>query len=241
MPNYDIARCQDQEFATTEMQDPATQKTLAVEGRTTVIGYKIRREFSGKNTELQVARNYADAIKAIGGSVYERSRYYTYMKLVKDGKEVWAKLTVFGGANSYELTIVQRGGMTQSVTADAKLLAEGIGATGHVAVYGIYFDLDKADVKPESEPALAEIAKLLAGNPGLRVFIVGHTDNAGTVDYNMKLSQARADAVVRALVTKHAVNPQRMKAYGVGQLAPVASNKTDEGRAKNRRVDLVEQ
>jgi outer membrane protein OmpA-like peptidoglycan-associated protein len=131
--------------------------------------------------------------------------------------------------------------MKQEVTADAKFMAEGISTTGHVAIYGIYFDFNKSDVKPESEPALSEIAKLLTGTPNLKVFIVGHTDNVGGVDYNMKLSQARADAVVKALTTKYKANPQRLKAYGVGQLAPVAPNKTEEGRAKNRRVELVEQ
>jgi outer membrane protein OmpA-like peptidoglycan-associated protein len=131
--------------------------------------------------------------------------------------------------------------MKQEVTADAKFMAEGISSTGHVAIYGIYFDFNKSDVKPESEPALTEIAKLLTGNPNLKVFIVGHTDNVGGIDYNMKLSQARADAVVKALTAKYKVNPQQMKAYGVGQLAPVASNDTEEGKAKNRRVELTKQ
>jgi outer membrane protein OmpA-like peptidoglycan-associated protein len=89
--------------------------------------------------------------------------------------------------------------------------------------------------------AAGEIAKLLTKNPGLKVFIVGHTDNVGNVGFNMKLSQARADAVKKALITKYKVRPQSMEAFGVGQLAPVASNKTEDGRAKNRRVELVEQ
>jgi outer membrane protein OmpA-like peptidoglycan-associated protein len=120
-------------------------------------------------------------------------------------------------------------------------MAEGLSSTGHVAIYGIYFDFNKSDLKPESESALKEIAKLLIGNPNLKVFIVGHTDNVGGIDYNMNLSQARAGAVVQALTKKYKVKPQQMKAYGVGQLAPVAPNKTEEGRAKNRRVELVEQ
>ncbi len=103
------------------------------------------------------------------------------------------------------------------------------------------FDFNKSDVKPESEPALQEINKLLSNNPNLKVFIVGHTDNVAGADYNMKLSQARADAVVKVLTAKYKVNPKSLKAYGVGQLAPVAPNKSEEGRAKNRRVELVEQ
>ncbi len=131
--------------------------------------------------------------------------------------------------------------MVQEVTADAKSTAQDISATGKVAVYGIYFDFDKADIKPESEPAIKEIAKLLQENKGLKLYLVGHTDNVGNIDYNMKLSKARADAVMKELVTKYRVTSGRLKAYGGGSLAPVASNRTDNGRAKNRRVELVEQ
>jgi len=128
-----------------------------------------------------------------------------------------------------------------TVNADALALAKDIARTGHVAVYGIYFDTDKADVKPESEPVLQEIAKLLQQNPELKLYVVGHTDNVGDLTYNMELSQARADAVVKILVSQYSINAKRLKAHGVGFLAPVASNKTEEGRAKNRRVELVEQ
>jgi outer membrane protein OmpA-like peptidoglycan-associated protein len=162
------------------------------------------------------------------------------MKIVKDGKEIWALEDNYG-SDRYYLTIVEKEAMQQEVVADAKFMAEVISSTGHVAVYGIYFDFNKWDIKPESEPALSEIAKLISTSPGLKVFIVGHTDNVGGIDFNMKLSQARADAVLKALVTKYKVSAQRLKPYGVGQLAPVATNKTEEGRAKNRRVELVEQ
>jgi len=112
---------------------------------------------------------------------------------------------------------------------------------GSASVYGIYFDFDKADIKPESEPAIKEIAKLLQENKTLKLYVVGHTDNVGSLDYNLKLSKARADAVIRELTTKYKISPDRLKAFGVGSLAPVATNKTEEGRAKNRRVELVEQ
>jgi len=123
----------------------------------------------------------------------------------------------------------------------AGTMMEDITRAGRVAIYGIYFDTDKADVKPESEPTLAEIAKLLQQNPEIELYVVGHTDNVGDLTYNMKLSQARADAVVKELVAKYGVDTNRLKAHGVGSLAPVASNKAEEGRAKNRRVELVEQ
>ena len=241
MPGYDINWCKDQDFASIAMYDPLSRERMNVEGRTSIINYKIQKEFAGRYTELQVARNFTNAIKAIGGNAYEYNTYNTYLNLIKDGKETWVKLHVFGHAGGYELSIVEKGAMKQEVSADAKQMAEGIGATGHVALYGIYFDFNKADIKPASEPAIGEIAKLLTKNPGLKVFIVGHTDNVGNVGFNMKLSQARADAVKKALITKYKVRPQSMEAFGVGQLAPVASNKTEDGRAKNRRVELVEQ
>ena len=108
-------------------------------------------------------------------------------------------------------------------------------------IYGIYFDFNKAEVKPESEPALKEITKLLQQNPNLKLYVVGQTDNEGALDYNMKLSQQRAEAVVKELVTKYNVVQGRLTACGLGPLAPVISNDTEEGKAKNRRVELVKQ
>lgn len=125
------------------------------------------------------------------------------------------------------------------VTADTMM--EDITRTGRVAIYGIYFDTDRADIKPESEPTLEEIAQLLQQNPDLSLYVVGHTDDVGELAYNMDLSKRRAEAVVEALVSKYRVDAKRLIAYGVGSLAPVASNGTEEGRAKNRRVELVKQ
>lgn len=130
---------------------------------------------------------------------------------------------------------------TKMVAVDAAGMARDMAATGHVALYGIYFDHDKADVKPESAPTLAEIAKFLKQDPKLTMFVVGHTDNVGGYDYNMGLSHRRADAVVRELTGKHGIVATRLKAAGVGPLAPVAPNENDEGKAKNRRVELVKQ
>ena len=242
MPNTYIEGCETKEYDEVDFYDPPQgEKSVKVGGTKYVIEYRAQKGFEGKRTPLQIMRNYANAARQIGGSVYERaSNNMAYIRILKDGKEVWVKLDPYGG-DRYYLTFVEKEAMNQEVIADAKFLADGIGTTGHVAIYGIYFDFNKSDVKPESEPSLNEIAKLLTGNPNLKVFIVGHTDNVGGVDYNMKLSQARADAVVKVLTIKYKINLQRLKAYGVGQLAPVAPNKTEEGRAKNRRVELVEQ
>ena len=107
-------------------------------------------------------------------------------------------------------------------------------------VPGIFFDTAKSDIKPESGPAIGEIAKLLTNNPALKVGIVGHTDMVGDATSNMRLSQARAQSVIADLVSKHGIAAARLVAFGAGPWSPLASNKTDDGRAKNRRVELVE-
>ena len=130
---------------------------------------------------------------------------------------------------------------TGMVTIDAEAMAKGIDATGHIAIYGVYFDTNSADIKPESAPTLAEISKLLAGRPSLKLLVVGHTDNQGAYDYNMGLSARRANAVARALSSQHGIDSSRLRSAGVGYLAPVASNDTTAGREQNRRVELVKQ
>lgn len=131
-------------------------------------------------------------------------------------------------------------GELEDKMVDAEMMQEGLEAAGHIALYGIYFDTDRAVLRPESGPTLAEIARLLGEHPQLRVILVGHTDNRGSFEHNRELSLARAQAVVDALVRVHALPPERLRAEGVGYLAPVATNRTEEGRALNRRVELVE-
>jgi OOP family OmpA-OmpF porin len=128
---------------------------------------------------------------------------------------------------------------TGQVKVDAKALEQGLKADGKIALYGLYFDTGKAQIKPESTDQLAEMAKLLQAQPALRVYIVGHTDSQGTLESNMTLSQQRAQAVVTALASAYKIDAQRMVGRGVGSLAPLAANVSDEGRAKNRRVELV--
>ena len=126
------------------------------------------------------------------------------------------------------------------VTVDAGEMAKSIDSTGRVALYGIYFDFNKADVKPESDATLEQIAALMKKSPALKVLVVGHTDNVGSFSFNMDLSQRRAAAVVAALASRFAVGKDRLTPVGVSFASPVAPNKTDEGRAKNRRVELVD-
>ena len=128
---------------------------------------------------------------------------------------------------------------TGMVTVDAEAIGKGIDSTGHMAIYGVLFDTGSATIKPESAPVLAEIARLLDSRPSLTLLVVGHTDNQGEFEFNMNLSSQRASAVVRYLVDTHGVDAARLQSAGVGYLAPVATNDTPDGRARNRRVELV--
>ena len=130
---------------------------------------------------------------------------------------------------------------TGMVTVDAEAMAKGIDATGHIAVYGVYFDTGSAEIKAESSPTLAEIAKLLDMRPSLKLLVVGHTDNQGEYEYNLGLSGRRANSVAGALIDQYAIDGSRLRSAGVGYLAPIASNDTPAGREKNRRVELVKQ
>jgi outer membrane protein OmpA-like peptidoglycan-associated protein len=182
-------------------------------------------------------------------------RYALFRKQGAGGDDwvaIYAGLNRGGGFGSFSeimndrvgvlVQVVEAGGMEEKmVTLKAEEITSDIAKDGRAVFYGIQFDFDKADIKPESEPQLVEMAKALKAEPKLKVFIVGHTDNQGKLDYNTGLSQRRAEAVVKALSTKHAIPAARMMAKGLASLAPVATNRTEDGRAKNRRVEMVEQ
>jgi outer membrane protein OmpA-like peptidoglycan-associated protein len=192
---------------------------------------------------LQTVRNYTNAVKKIGGQVvyeWDDAGPNAVLKVVKNGKETWA--AVYASYNgSYNIHVIEKEAMNQDVVADASSMASSIKTTGKVALYGIYFDTGKATLKPESQPTLQEIAKLLKMVPGLKLYVVGHTDNTGAFDANMKLSMDRSASVISALVSKYSVAAASLKACGDGPTAPVASNETEEGKALNRRVELVKQ
>lgn len=123
----------------------------------------------------------------------------------------------------------------------AATITEGISATGHIAIYDIRFSADKADILPESAKALTTVADFLKTNADKKFFVVGHAAGIGDFESGMKLSEARAKAIMDELISKYGVAKDQLKSYGVGALCPVASNSSDEGAAKNRRVEIVEQ
>jgi len=166
-------------------------------------------------------------------------RYYAGRKS-DGGRETYASVIVSENNREIhaQLTVAELGAIENKMV-DAAAMAKGLGETGHIALYGIYFDTDKAVIKPESRPTLDQIAKLLAGQPQLNVFIVGHTDNQGNFDYNLDLSRRRAEAIAAELVKSYRIVQGRLRTAGVGFLAPVGSNASESGRALNRRVELV--
>jgi OOP family OmpA-OmpF porin len=239
MPDYWIYKCIDKQFDAHAFVI-GTGKTETVEGRRATWTYYPQATLKEKPSELQIRRNFEAAIQKAGGKIVGTDKGRQTYTLTADGKEIWVEIWAeFTG--KYGFTIVEKKAMAQDIVATAEVFSNDIRATGHATIYGIYFDSGKSVIKPESDVVLGEIAKLLKGDPGLKVNVVGHTDNVGQMDNNMKLSQARAEAVAQALVAKHGIAATRLKGYGVSSLAPVSTNDSDEGRAKNRRVELVKQ
>lgn len=221
---------------------PVKTANQRVEGHYFCYKYRFDESSGPIPSGLQIVRNYQAAAGRIGGKImdsYNDGRG-TALRIARDGKETWAYVETWYGGKEYHLFIVERQLMQQDVIANADALKDGLVQNGHVEVPGIFFDFNKADLKPESKPALDELTKLLQANPALHVWVVGHTDNVGSVDFNMTLSKSRAAAVITAL-TAAGIAPARMAPFGNGPYAPVATNTTDEGRAKNRRVELVAQ
>lgn len=218
-------------------------KTQTIEGDTTTLRY-FYESVEKQPSALQLIRNYQNAVKQIGGAVvYERlpgenDGGETTMKVTTGGKDVWIKVTpdIFGApTTSYQLVITEVAAMTQVVSAN-ELLQE-LNKNGFIALY-INFDTGKSDLKQDGTATVKEIAAMMKSNPGLKLAVEGHTDNVGDAASNKKLSEARAKSVTAAIVAS-GVDASRLSAAGFGQERPVADNRTEEGRAKNRRVELV--
>ena len=250
LQGYHITRYQEWRFDTFTFRvtEAGKEKKQAVEGHRYAFRFDYDTPGNASKGQIpsavEVMRNYQNAARAVGGKVVfevgEGVNRDTTVKITKANQEVWISLHVISFGGVYYMDIVEKQAMQQEVTLDAAAMAGGLKDSGSVAIYGIYFDTAKSDLKPESDAAIDEIAKLLTNDPMLNVDIVGHTDMVGDAASNLKLSQARAQAVVTGLISKHGIAATRLVAFGVGSYAPVATNKTEEGRAKHRRVELVE-
>ena len=156
---------------------------------------------------------------------------------MNNGSEAWVKIETGGDGNNdfYFLTVLEMEAMKQEISAGEMFTA--LNTNGHIALY-INFETGKSDIKPGSQKTVDQIAEMLIANPSIKVSIEGHTDNVGTAAANQTLSENRAKSVMNAVVAK-GIDKARLSAKGWGQTKAIADNKTDEGKAKNRRVEIV--
>lgn len=235
IPNYYISDQIVKDFDV--FTSPYIDKDNVWEGKFTQTNYS-HIEGTKELSFIQIVRNYENSVKNLAEKHYYQMDEYIMARLKNKGV-TYISAEAFNEGRDYTLIIVENKPMEDEVTIDAAALNQGISETGKVAVYGIYFDSGKSIIKPESKPTIDEIVKMLQQSPKLKIFIVGHTDSDGSVESNMKLSSDRAAAVVKAL-TENGISASRLKSSGVGPYCPVESNHTEEGKAKNRRVELVE-
>ncbi len=245
MPEYNILNYWDYQFDAHEFQVSKGQKQV-VEGRKIILRFEHKNANDRsvkKPSYLQILRNYSTAIKKAGGEILFEHRNadvgYYFLKTIQ-GKEVWVEVTTAPNiGRRYTLTIIERESMRQDIVIEADLIKEKIQTEGKIAIYGIYFDVGKSLIKSESKESLEQIALFLRENPDINCWIVGHTDSDGLFEMNSKLSLDRAKAVILYLQNNYSILSKRLFAQGVGPLAPVSTNDTEEGKKLNRRVELV--
>jgi outer membrane protein OmpA-like peptidoglycan-associated protein len=259
-PNMHIADCQSRQFdlrafPTGPADKDGQTKPVEVEGSVQWIKYELN-EGATPPSGLQIMRNFENAAKKAGGTIegqypgwckanYDQEHmpdmgngclsFALTMKFARGGKEVWTFLQADGDGGNYLLTISEREAMKQEISVTE--LVEKLSKDGFITLY-INFDTGKSTIKPDSAATLDSAAAALKEAADLKVEVGGHTDNVGTPDANLKLSQDRAQAVMTAL-TERGIKADRLTAKGYGQTAPIADNRTEDGRAKNRRVELV--
>lgn len=235
MPGSTINSCDNKEFQQAEMpvgkDKDGNVITKTFEGEYHYWDIATRQGMS----EIQIFRNFETALKQAGWTLaYEDSPN----TITAHKGNNWFMLESKG--EFYYQTVVTVKEMQQEVTADASSIADELNKSGHIALYGIHFDTGRATIQPDSGSILGEIVKMLQQNPDVKLSVEGHTDNVGSAAGNQALSAKRAQAVV-AWLTTHGVAASRLTAKGWGQTKPLADNGSEDGRAKNRRVELVKQ
>jgi outer membrane protein OmpA-like peptidoglycan-associated protein len=231
-PGAFIGLCVDKPDETHEFAQGPGKAPLKLEGEFHKTYYDCPRNVSG----AQLMRNLHTALQLAGYTLDDDSRDGVFTSHLGN---TWIQEEL--GGDGYTQYILVKTQLTQDVVANAAALSSGINATGHMVVNGILFDFNKADIKPESAPALQEVAKLLQQDNALDLYVVGHTDNVGTLAANLELSRQRAASVVKALTTQYGIAAARLAPFGDGPYAPRTTNDTEDGRTLNRRVEVVKQ
>jgi len=241
-PGYYINDYDQQDFGSYEFQTGEDQHQK-IEGRYWRIEYWVK-EGAKKGGPIEIGRNYANLFTQRGGrklfdDLDSRSGGVLTARMPASGKNIWLEVNVSNSGEVYDLTVVEEAGMAQQVEFTATELAKILNDKGSVALHGILFDTGKATIKDESKSELQAVADLLKAQPALHLEIQGHTDNVGTPSSNKALSDARAAAVKQYLVMNHSIAGDRLSTAGFGDTRPVADNNTEQGKAQNRRVELV--
>lgn len=241
MPGYDIASCK-KGNDTALLRWPGGQQQVM--GVITEVIYKVPSPANGASPKY-IAANYANALTQIGGKLLQDPAKSTLGDRVTgqvniEGRDVWVQVNsdspiIGGNLQTYRVLIAQQDAGSQVVSAQKML--EELDKSGFITLY-LHFDTAKSSIKPDSAGTIQEIANLLRARPQLKVAIEGHTDNVGSPASNKALSEGRSKAVLDAVVAA-GIAPARLKSAGYGQERPIADNRTEEGRAKNRRVELV--
>jgi outer membrane protein OmpA-like peptidoglycan-associated protein len=239
MPGYYIANYKANDFDGYDFP-VAEDKDQRVEGKYWQIDYWLK-DGAKAASELAISRNYRNAFVAKGGrQLYADSdSIHTVLTLATNGAELWCDVNVSNGGEVYTLTIVERSTMAQDVQLTAADLAKALSETGSIALHNILFDTGKATITPGSSKELQLVIDVLKADATLRIEVQGHTDNTGTPASNLTLSEQRANAVRDYLIRTGGIAATRLTAVGFGDTKPVAPNTTDEGKAQNRRVELV--
>jgi outer membrane protein OmpA-like peptidoglycan-associated protein len=238
MEDFYVDNCERFEFKTIEYWIESNSKRVTKEGKYTKVHYKLSPASTRQLMGKQIVDNYTAAVKRVKGTVIPGSENQAY-HLSNNGRSIWVVLSVnvnSGQRTEYYIETVEEAVMKQEIETS---LQEAIAEEGKAVFYGILFDVGKAVVKPESAGEIKTIADYLTANSNASIFIVGHTDNTGNYLANIKLSKLRAAAVRTYLITKFKIDGKRLVAEGVGQLSPVATNGTEEGKKLNRRVEVV--
>ncbi len=230
-----ILRCAVQEYNVHAM--PISNKaprTQNVEGAYERVEYGC----PAGSSAIQMYRNAENALRAKGYQIVYTDNYFN-ARFTLTGRQGPQWITFYASGTDYQVIAVKQKALEQTMqAANAAGFAEQINQTGRVSVYGINFDTGKATIRPDSEKVLAELLTLMQKQPDWAFVVAGHTDNVGSDTINLPLSRQRADAVVAWLAAK-GVDRSRLVGAGFGSKRPLADNSSEDGRAKNRRVDLV--